>query len=176
MNIHAITIHARIDGKAFKRFGLFDTFILKKRWRSPALFALILSSFALICFLLGGKNQASMLGTLLLTIGLLLPAGYLLSFYLQLCAQVKRLGLQSPRAVYTLVFTETGVRIMNDMRKEPELSLPYHEFHGAWRNAKAVYLYASPSKAFILPAGQASVSDAELWQFLCSCLPKGKVH
>ena len=149
MNPDTIIVHAKIDGKTFRRFGLFDTFILKKRWRPPALFAFIFVCFALLCFALTDKSQSAMLGAVLLMVGLLLPACYVLSFYLQLHAQAKRLCLKAPRAVYTLVFSKEGVRIMNDMRKEPEVSLPFAQLHGAWRRSKAIYHRCPPAACMI---------------------------
>ena len=56
-----------IDQKDFLRFALFDTFRIKKRWKTPVLFACIMSASAAVCFALRhSREQASLLGGVLL--------------------------------------------------------------------------------------------------------------
>ena len=50
MQLSAITIASKIDPKTFYRFAIFDTLKLRKRWISPAIFAGIFLSCAIICF------------------------------------------------------------------------------------------------------------------------------
>ena len=38
MQREIITIHVKMDRQTFRRFALFDTLRLKKRWCQPALF------------------------------------------------------------------------------------------------------------------------------------------
>ena len=47
-----LTIHVpvQLDGAAFRRFALFDTFRRKRLWRRPALFALILAVSSALCY------------------------------------------------------------------------------------------------------------------------------
>ena len=73
---NSLTMTANIDGNTFIRFALFDTFRLKKRWKSPVTFAAIMTGFAVICFAVRKTHdQAPLLGTVLLAAGLVLPAG-----------------------------------------------------------------------------------------------------
>ncbi len=176
MNRNTVTTHVCMDAKTFRHFGLFDTFALRRRWISPAVFSAIFIVFAVICFCLRDKAQSALLGGVLLAVGLILPACYFLSFYLQMNDQVKRLGIKKPKPVYTLVMNRSEIHITNDMKEEAEVVLPWANVMGVWRDRRATYLYANAARAFILPDGQSDCSPAELWDFAAQCLPDEKLH
>ena len=171
-----ITVHVRINARIFRRFALFDTFLLHRRWKSPALFALILLSFSAIAFLAPGGEQAQMIGNLLLVIGLGLPLAYVLHFLMQVRDQCRRLGLKQLRPAYTLNMGEKNLRIINDMNPEPEVSLPWESLHGVWRGEYAFYIYVHPSRAFIVPDGQYDLAPSALYDFFAARLPQGTLH
>ncbi len=177
MQKKTVTVNVHMDEKTFKRFARFDTFTLRRRWRSPALFAAILTAFSFVAFLMDGrKEDAALIGWLLLVIGLGLPAAYFLHYEMQLATQVRRLGIKKPCPVYFVSLTDDGVRVVNNMAKEAPLTLPWDQVHGAYRRADAVYLYHAENRAFILPAKDASVSLASLWDVFAAHLPKEKLH
>lgn len=171
-----ITVHVSMDARTFRRFGLFDTFVLRRRWLSPAVFSAIFIAFSAICFGLRSRAQSALLGGVLLGVGILLPLCYVLSFFLQMNDQVRKLGLKKPKPVYTLVLGEQDVRITNDMKEDAEVVLPWANALGVWRGRGATYLYATASRAFILPDGQSGCAPAELWDFIARCLPAEKLH
>jgi len=175
MRAEFITAHVKINSAIFRRFALFDTFRLKRRWISPAVFSLILLAFSFIC-MGSGKAQAELIGVLLQIIGLGLPVCYVLSFVVQVHDQCKRLSLKTLRPAYTLNFTESELRVINDMNREPEVKIPYASLYGVFRVNGAFYIYAAPSRAFILPDGQYPVSAAKLWAFLKDRLPHNMLH
>ena len=125
MTRDTVTTHVRMDARTFRRFGFFDIFLLRRRWVSPAVFSGIFVAFAVICFCLRDKAQSALLGGVLLAVGLLLPACYFLSFYLQMNDQIKRLGINKPKPVYTLVIGRSDIHITNDMKEEAEVVLPW---------------------------------------------------
>ncbi len=175
MLAQSVTVHVRINSPIFRRFALFDAFRLKRRWVSPVLFCVIMLAFSFAC-MISGKEQATFIGTILQIIGLGLPVCYVLSFLFQVHDQCKRLGLKTLRPAYTLNFFGDALRVINDMNPEPEVSLAYPSLHGVWRVSSAYYVYASPSRAFILPDGQYPLSPAQMWDFLKNTLPDGKLH
>ena len=175
MHADILTAHVKINALIFRRFALFDTFRIKRRWVSPAVFCLIFLVFSFAC-MLSGKEQSQMIGTLLQIIGLGLPACYVLSFLFQVSDQCKRLGLKSLRPAYTLNFAKDELRVINDMAAEPEVKLPYASLYGVWRGNCAFYVYASPSRAFILPDGQYPLSPAQMWDHFKKILPQGTLH
>ena len=69
MQREIITIHVKMDRQTFRRFALFDTFRLKKRWCKPALFCAILLVFAAVAFA-AGREQSALIGSVLLLVGL----------------------------------------------------------------------------------------------------------
>ena len=176
MTRDTVTTHVRMDAGIFRRFGFFDTFVLRRRWVSPAVFSGIFVIFAVICFCLREKAQSTLLGGVLLAVGLLLPACYFLSFYLQMNDQVRRLGIKKPKPVYSLVIGRSDIHITNDMKEEDEVVLPWGNVMGVWRDRRATYIYANAARAFILPDGQSDCSPAELWDFAAQCLPDEKLH
>lgn len=175
MQREIITIHVKMDRQTFRRFALFDTFRLKKRWCKPALFCAILLVFAAVAFA-AGREQSALIGSVLLLVGLGLPAVYVGTYLSQLNAQAKKLRLDPPRPVYTLRLAQEGVTIQNDMKAEATVSLEWKNIHAAWRDKGCIYLYATPARAFLLPDGQADATPPELWAFLAAHLAKERLH
>ena len=70
MSGQTITIPVKMDRKQLRSFAMFDAFSLKKRWKKPVLFSIILTAFSIVCFLLTSFEQNRLLGTVLLVIGL----------------------------------------------------------------------------------------------------------
>src|SRR5699024_10480516 len=160
MQREIITIHVKMDRQTFRRFALFDTFRLKKRWCKPALFCAILLVFAAVAFV-AGREQSALIGSVLLLVGLGLPAVYVGTYLSQLNAQAKKLRLDPPRPVYTLRLAQEGVTIQNDMKAEATVSLEWKNIHAAWRDKGCIYLYATLARAFLLPDGQADAPPQE---------------
>lgn len=175
MSSKTITVHVKMDRKLLRSFALFDTFLLKKQWKKPVGFALILLVFSAVCFL-SGKPQSGLIGTVLLVLGLGLPLVYVTMFLSQVKERAKKMRLDPPRKVYTLALSQSGVVIRNDMKAEADVHLDWDKIPAAFRMRRAVYLYASPVKAFILPDGQADVPPAELWDFIVAHLPEGRAN
>ena len=159
-----ITAHVKMNYQALRAFSLFDTFLLKKAWRRPAIFGGIFLLSAIICFCLTSKDQNVFMGVFLSIIGLGMPLVYVMMFLSGVKQQAKKLRL--PRNVYTLVFAPDGIRITNDMKKEETVQLEWARVHALYRRKDAIYLYAAPTRAFILPNGQADATPDELWQML----------
>ncbi len=167
-----VTISVKLDKVTFRRFATFDTFHRQHRWRLPVWFAVILLGFAVYLFFQTDKPQSGLLGGVLLAIGLGLPAIYFTSYYFSLRENIIKYCL--PRLVYTLKLTDRDVTVHSAVNKEEELILPWEKLHMAYRAKGAVYLYVLPTRAFLLPDGQADVPDDELWAFIECKLPKDK--
>lgn len=170
------TVHVQLNAKSFRRFTLFDTFFLKKKWVSPCVFSLIFLFFSALCFFFIHRDQSALLGTVLLIVGLGLPAAYFLQFFLQMHDQSKRFNLKKGRPVYTVELDEQHIVVHNDMKKERSLDLKWKKLFAAWRVKDAIYLYAAPHHAFILPSGQSDCTDDELWKLISSHMAPDKVH
>lgn len=174
MSRSIITVHTRMDYKTLRAFALFDTFLLKRRAAKPALFAVIMTTFSLICFFASDHPERFKLGWVLLGVGLILPAVYVGMYVSQVKEQAKKLRL--PRKVYSLALSKEGITVTNDMKTEESVQLEWAKLPGAFRMKHAVYLYATPARAFILPNGQSDATDAELWQMIEENLPKGRAR
>ena len=165
LSIRQITIPVRLDAKTFRRFGWFDTFRLRRRWVRPAIFAAIMLAFAAVA-LFSKRPQSGLIAGVLGGVGIVLPAVYVGSFLAQLNAQIRLRKLDTPRRVYTVKLDFDGLRVSNDQRKEGEQFVKWQDAFAAYRAKDCVYLYVSPVKCFLLPDGQADVSDDELWDYL----------
>lgn len=174
LNKNSVTVHCRIDEKTFRHFALFDTFRLKKHWRLPTIFAVIMVGFGVVCYC-SGKPQSGLLGTVLTVIGLGMPAVYIGTFLSQVKKKAQALKLEKPRAMYTVVLEEENVNIHNDFRQESNVILPWDKVWGVVRVKNAIYLYATAARAFILPDGQADAEPDEIWQYLRDHLPPEKL-
>ena len=160
-----ITIHVRLDAKTFRRFCHFDGLWLRRRWARPLVFALLLGAFAAVA-LLSGREQSGLIAGVLLAVGLGLPLVYIGSFLTQINRQVKRYGLKSPRAVYTVRLSPDAMRVTNDQKKEAPLEAAWKDAWAAYRVRGCIYLYAAPARAFLLPDGQADADADAVWAYL----------
>lgn len=160
-----ITTKVRLDEKTFKRFSRFDMFRLRKRWRRPVAFALILVAFAVVA-LLTGKAQAGMIAAVLLVIGLGLPLVYFGTFFSQVNVQAEQRRLGKGRAVYTVKLDFDGVTVTNDQKQEPPAVFKWSEAQAAFRVKGCVYLYANAVRAFLLPDGQSDAPDEAVWAYI----------
>lgn len=179
MRPDTITIPSRIDTKTFRRFAVFDTLVRQKRYRSPVIFAGIMLVFACICYLMDGRaEQAALLGSVLLGIGILLPAVYFSTFFFSVNAQAKKMKLEPPKHVYTVTMTdaEDGLTIVTPTGEGGTLRLKWAGLHAAYRVNGCIYLFVSLRQAFLLPDGQANVTPDELWDYLGEKMPEASLH
>ncbi|MER2054721.1 MAG: YcxB family protein [Clostridia bacterium] len=160
-----ITIPVRLDEKTFKRFARFDMFTLRKRWVRPVIFSAILIAFAFVA-LLTKKAQSGMIAAVLLAVGIGLPVVYFGSFFSQVNMQALQQKLKPPRNVYTVTLREEGIRVENNQRQEDVLEMEWAAVQKAFRRKGCIYLYVTPTKAFLLPEGQADAPDEEVWDYL----------
>ena len=165
MPSNTITIPVKLDAATFKRFSRFDVLRLRRRWVRPALFAAILTAFAVVA-LVRGRPQAGLIAAVLLTVGLGLPLVYFGMFFSQVNRQAEQHRLTPPRRVYTVRLDFDGVRVTNDQRLEDAQFVRWQDVAAAYRVKGCVYLYVSPARAYLLPDGQADVPDAVLWETL----------
>ena len=170
-----ITVHTYMDAVTFKNFASFDAFRMKKRWVSPAIYTGILLAASVVCFCLNMSGSLFM-GSVLLILGLGLPAVWYGTFLSQLGAQIKQLKLDKARPVYTLRMGPEEIRIHNDMKAEQEQVLTWKQVAGVWRGKGAFYLYVTAAKAFILPDRMYDCTPMELHAYFTEHLGAEKVH
>lgn len=163
-----MNIQVRLDAREFMEFGWFDALRHKKIWRRPALFAAILGVSALICFALHDRRGAVLLGGVLLTVALGLPAAWFLTFYLSLRRQGA--GLAGGSHVYTLELHdgEGGIAVDNGAERA---SYPWTQVFWAYRSARATYLYITPQRAFLIPHDCVPGGAEELWALIRRQIP-----
>ena len=159
-----MTVRVNLDPKTFRRFAMYDTFKLKKRWKLPVIFALIMLAFAAACLFFTDKQGHVGIGLLLAVIGAGLPVLWFVMYRLSLRTSVKAQKL--PRPVYTLIFSEEAIDIQSATKQEEHVRLPWDKVARLVRDKGCIYLYATEQKAFLLPSGQADVPDDRLWDYL----------
>ncbi len=169
------TIHVKVDGDIFKHFAWFDTFVRQRRWRSPAVFVGIMLLFSFIAFSRVGKvEQAALLGSVLLGVGVLLPAVYFFNFNRSVHIQVKKLGLAKPRQVYTLRLSQSGgVAVSAD---NEQADYRWEALFAAYRTNRSIYLYAAPTRAYLIPNDQIVGGADALWALLTDVMPAPRLH
>jgi len=72
----SITVHVKMDRRTLRSFAVYDTFILKKQWRRPAIFSLILLAFAGACLFFIDREQHVLIGSVLLAVAAVVPFSY----------------------------------------------------------------------------------------------------
>lgn len=163
-----LSLEARITPKVFREFAFFDTFCRQKRWKGPALFALIMGGFAAVCFVLQGmKAQAALIGTVLVVVGLGLPAAYVLSFFLSVRRQEKVLKGAGCPVAYRLRLEEGGLSVRQGEKEE---LYPWDKVAQARRLKHCLCVYVDEKRAFLMPP-QDEKEEELLWAFLTAHLP-----
>jgi len=173
MDNSSVTILCRITPEVFRAFGMFDTFRRQKRWRSPAIFAAILVTSAALCYSFIGKTQhAALLGTVLLVIGLGLPAAYFINFSRSITAQSKKMGLEQGRSAYTVRLDGEGMSAENGPEKA---NWAWGDMAYVYRLDQCICLYPTPRQAFIIPDLGEDKDPERAWKLVTASLPPEKV-
>lgn len=172
-----ITIHSKIDPKTFYAFAVFDTLSLRKRWISPAIFAGIFLLCSLICFSMHAKVEgAALLGAVLLIVGLGVPAVYFGTFFHSLYLQSKALKLKKAALAYTVQLDEKGVHVTSNKSDGGAASFHWQQIFRVYMRPGCIYLYVSPTQAFLLPKACADASPEELTKMLAAHIRPENIH
>lgn len=168
-----MTIEVTLTEEVFRRFTMFDLLKRRKMWRSPAIFASILGAAAIICFIMNHVEGAVMLGTVLLVVGLGMPAVYFGTFFSSLKKQILAHGLKRPQKVYTLVLTEKakGIGISNE---KEHADYEWKQVHHIYRDELATYLFMTRERAFILPHFCIEEGEDALWKLITKKVDKAR--
>lgn len=178
MNPSSITIPVKIDGKIFRAFAVFDTLKRQKRWKSPVIFTGILTFFACLCFALHQRaEQALFMGSVLLSVALIVPGVYFAMFFRSITLQIQKMKLQTPKAVYTvkLEAPPKGITICLEKADAKPFTCSWSDIYRVYRNTDCIYLYTAPNQAFLLPDGQADAGFDTLWEFLAEYAGDDKI-
>lgn len=157
----------------FRRFTMFDILKRRKMWRSPVTFASILGGCACICYIMHHVDGAILLGSVLLAVGLGMPAVYFSTFFSSLSKEIKNQNLKNPRLVYTLELTDKtdGIFIRN---KTEKATYKWEQVFHVYRDKSATYLFLSATRGFILPHDCIPDGEEALWNLLASKLPANR--
>ncbi len=168
---NGITVPVKLTAQNFRNFAIYDTLVRQRRWVMPVVFCLLLSFFAGICWGLRERSDsAGALVAVLLVVGIGLPVVYFISFLNSIRQQNRRMGLAKPKEVYTVRLDDDGVHVTAG---EQKLDHPWSSLYRAYRRPDAVYLYASPKQAYLLP--YADTDEEKLWAFVDAHLPNEKL-
>lgn len=154
----------------FRRFTMFDILKRRKMWRSPVIFASILGGCAIVCFLMHHVDGAVLLGSVLLAVGLGMPAVYFSTFFSSLHKEIKNQKLKPARQVYTLELTgqPDGIFIRN---KTEKATYKWEQVFHVYKDKNATYLFLSAQRGFILPHECVPNGGDSLWELITSMLP-----
>ena len=103
-----MTIAVQLSESHFRHFLIFTILKRRKLYKSPVIFASILTFSAIICFLMHSVERGSTVGlcTACSRSEIGVPIAYFSNFFTSLKKQVKQQNLDPPRLVYTVQFSE----------------------------------------------------------------------
>lgn len=163
-------VQSRITPEVFREFAVFDTLRRQKRWRGPLVFALIMLGFAAVCFTqTGRREQAGLLGGVLLTVGIWLPAVYILVFLHSVNQKAKQLQKLKNKAAYTVELSGEGVTVT---ALGEQTRYAWDGIVLAYRLRRCICLYIAANRGYILPTGDGG--DDALWELICAQIPEIK--
>ena len=165
-------VQTYLDEKTFRRFTVFDILSRRRYWKSPVIFATILSVCAIVCFLMHRVDGAILLGFVLLAVGLGMPVVYFITFFSSLKRITKGQDLNPPRLVYTLDISDgDSFSVRND---KEEARYDWRKTYAAYRDNDCVYLFITQDKAFLLPESCAAEGFDALWSLIREKVGKDK--
>lgn len=145
-----MTINCTISEKIFKNFTIFNILKRQKLYRSPVIFASILTVSAIICFIMHHIDGAILLGSVLLIVGLGVPAVYFITFFSSLRKQAKLQNLNPPRVAYCVSLTDKddGIYVTNE---KESATYRWKNVYQIYLAKDCIYLFMTQNRAFILP-------------------------
>lgn len=168
-----IDVRVRLDPKTFRRYCAFDAFRRRRRWFAPLMIGMVLVTASLAGLLnlvpMGGGGAGILMG-----LGIAVPLAAFGLYAIQVEAQIAGRRLSESPLVYALRMTPDGVRVARDPDGGNAVELGWDSLYAAFRRPGAIYLYATPERAFILPEGQASAPDEALWAYIRKYIGDGK--
>lgn len=168
-------IDVLLDSKVFKNFTRYNILSRRKQWKSPVIFAAIMTVCAIVCFIMHHVEGAILLGSVLLCVGLGMPVVYFVTFLFSLNKQVKAQNLTPARQVYTLELTDKtdGISVKDDKNA---VVYCWDVAHGAYQNKDCTYLFMTQDRAFLLPHSCVQEGKEALWALLCKMLGTERCH
>ena len=118
-----IRIPVKLDSRTFRHFACYDAFRKQKRWIRPAVFSFLFVAFAFIA-LFANKEESGMIAAVLLVIGIGLPVIWLGIFLSQVNIQAEKFRLSPDRIVYTVILSDQGIRVENNLREDGTVAIP----------------------------------------------------
>ena len=68
--------------------------------------------------------------------------------------------------MYSLFFSDNGMKVVNDRKKEEPVQLRWSDLWAAFKRNDATYIYVNPERAFIVPYRDLNTSKDKFWQFI----------
>jgi hypothetical protein len=170
-----IRIPVQLSERHFRNFALYDRFVKAGLWKRPVIFAAIFTVCALIC-LFSGRDQSVLLGTVLLVVGLGLPAVWVGSFLVSVHSQARKQQLGKGKKVYTVVLRQKGICVLGEQAGTAPVEVAWGQIADFRRGREAWYLYVTPGRAFILPDGQGPVSPQETGAFVAEHINQARAE
>ena len=168
-----IVIRVRLNREQFIRFCNFDTFKRQRRWFLPVMASMILMT-ASVFLLLFVPQDTSIFAGITTGLAIAVPMIWFGLYFIQLQVQAVQMNLKENPEVYSLWLRNEHVRVVSAAKPESPVDLYWNQFFAAYRRKDCIYLYVNPQRAFILPSGQSSASDEELWRFISGNMPEGR--
>lgn len=162
-----------LDEKVFRSFTVFDILSRRKYWKSPVIFASIMTFSALVCFLMHDIDGAVLLGSVLSVIGLGMPVIYFTTFFSSLKKQVGLQKLDPPRNVYDIELVDRADGIVVSNEKE-HACYRWKDAWMAYKSLDAIYLFITSERGFILPYSCMEEGASSWWGFIAKHLGEKK--
>lgn len=171
MKQNPLVIQSRIGPEVFREFAIFDTLWRQKRFVRPLVFAAIMAGFAAVCFSQSGqREQAALLGGVLLAVGLGLPLVYFLTYFYSVYKQARQLKSKAPPA-YSVELSQEHIAVTAG---EQRVEYQWADILYAYRIRHSTCLYVAANRAYLLPAADDEREEQKRWALLCEHIPNKK--
>lgn len=171
MDSTQITIQAFVDSNMYVSFALFDMLRIQKRWIRPAIFAAFFSCLSLLAFWRTSEVEgAALLGSVLLTVGIGLPAVYFGSFFLSVHRQ--KSGYTGKEAVYSIRLNENGFAVT---KGKQSAEWKWDKVISVHRMKRCICIYTGKHQAFLIPLTNKNGTDSSVWALITSHVDSARI-
>lgn len=147
-----IIVACNFTDKNYYLFSIYEVYYRRKYWKSLMFFALFMFFLSVLCLLVPGHNQKSLiLGLSLFASGILIPISVFVSFLFSVGKEISKHNISRDHTQYYITFTPRCVSVLKGKQVAEYI---WADVSMLVVSKTCAFLYIKDRMAFILPEGE----------------------